>query len=205
MPGWQSGDRGFNSHSVHLKMKIYFVTTNKHKFAEVKHLLDEYPFELEHLDMEYDEVHEDGIEEIAKKSAKKLADELGKPVILEDTGLFFEAYEGFPGALPKFVIKTLNFKGIFKLLEGESRKAFFKTVAAFCKPGEEPVLFEGKMHGMITEKVHNEEKDEMPYDKIFIPEGKDITISGMTLDEKNSFSQRGKAFKKFGEYMKQGE
>ncbi|MBD3355375.1 non-canonical purine NTP pyrophosphatase [Candidatus Woesearchaeota archaeon] len=150
-------------------MKIYFVTTNKHKFSEVSHLLKDYSFELEQLDVEYDENHDLGMEEISKRAAKQLADELNKPIVLEDTGLFFEAYKGFPGPLPKFVIKTLNFKGIFKLLDGESRKAYFQTIAAFCMPGKEPIVFEGKMKGAITEYIHDKDKDEMPYDKIFIP------------------------------------
>ena len=183
-------------------MKIYFVTTNKHKFQEVKDILKDYPIELEHLDMEYEENHDFSMEEITKQAAKKLSSELNKTIILEDTGLFFEAYPNFPGALPKFVINTLSFKGIFKLLEGESRKAYFKTVAAFCEPEKEPVLFEGIMKGEITKEVFNKDKDEMPYDKIFIPEGKDKTISDMSLEEKNSFSQRSKAFKKFGEFVK---
>ncbi|MBW2977883.1 non-canonical purine NTP pyrophosphatase [Candidatus Woesearchaeota archaeon] len=183
-------------------MRIYFVTTNKHKFQEVKDILKDYPIELEQLDMSYEEDHDLSMEGIAKKAAKKLADELQKPIVLEDTGLFFEAYEGFPGALPKFVINSIGFKGIFKLLNGESRKAYFKTVAAFCEPGKEPVLFEGIMNGIITEKVHNPEKDEMPYDKIFVPEGYDKTISEIPFEEKKSYSQRGKAFRKFGEYIK---
>lgn len=182
-------------------MKVAFVTTNKHKFREVQDILKAYPIELEHLDMEYEENHDSSLDEIARDAAKKLANELQKPIVLEDTGLFFEAYHNFPGALPKFVMNSIGYKGIFKLLAGESRNAYFETVAAFCDPGQEPVLFEGIMRGEITEEVHNEEKEEMPYDKIFIPEGKTTTISDMTLEEKNSFSQRAQAFRKFGEYF----
>jgi len=183
-------------------MKIYFVTTNKHKFKEVKDILKDYPIELEHLNLEYSEDHDESMETIAKTAAKKLANELNKPIVLEDTGLFFEAYNNFPGALPKFVINSIGFKGIFKLLENESRNAYFKTVAGFCLPNKEPILFEGIMKGEITTEVHNKDKDEMPYDKIFIPENKDKTISNMTLEEKNQFSQRSKTFRKFGDYIK---
>ena len=187
-------------------MKLSFITTNKEKFLEVQNLLKDYPIELEQLDIEYEENHDLSMEEIAKTASKKLANELNKPIVLEDTGLFFEAYEGFPGALPKFVIKTLGFKGIFKLLEGESRKAYFKTVAAFCKPGENPVTFEGIMKGEIKQGEPSDKgSDFMPYDKVFIPEGKDRTISEMTIEEKNSFSQRAKAFRKFGEFVKNGK
>jgi len=183
-------------------MKIQFITTNKHKFEEVNDILKDYPIELEWLNMDYDENHDHSMEDIAKTAAKKLADQLNKPIVLEDTGLFFDAYNNFPGALPKFVITTLGFKGIFKLLEGESRKAYFKTVSAFCEPGKDPVLFEGVMNGEITEQVVNPDKDEMPYDKIFIPEGYDKTISEISFEEKKKYSQRGKSFRKFGEYIK---
>jgi len=183
------------------KEKIVFVTTNKHKFQEVKDILRDYPIELERASLEYEENHDQGIEEIARTAAKKLANELKKPVVVEDTGLFFEAYHNFPGALPKFVINSLGFKGIFKLLKGESRKAYFKTAAAFCGPGGRPVLFEGIMKGKITKKVYNINKDAMLYDKVFIPEGQTKTISSLTMGEKNSLSQRAEAFRKFGEYI----
>jgi len=184
-------------------MKLYFITTNKHKFEEVADILKEFPIELEHIDLEYDEHPDWGMEEIARSASKKLANKLQKPIILEDTGLFFEAYPGFPGAQPKFVFNTIGYKGIFKLLEGESRKAYFKTVAGFCEPTKEPVLFEGVMNGTFIDKIHNENKDVMPYDRIFIPENTTKTISDMTMQEKNIFSQRAQAFKKFGEFMKQ--
>jgi len=183
-------------------MKIAFITTNKHKFREVREILEDYPVELEHTDLEYEENHDASLENIAKTAAQKLASQLNKPVILEDTGLFFAAYNNFPGALPKFVFYSLGYQGIFKLLAGVSRQAHFKTVAAFCRPGGKPVLFEGIMHGQITPEVHNANKDVMPYDKIFIPQGKTKTISDMTLEEKNTFSQRAQAFRKFGEYIR---
>lgn len=183
------------------KEKIVFVTTNKHKFQEVKSILKDYPIELERVSLEYEENHDQGIEKIARRAAKKLANELKKPVMVEDTGLFFKAYHNFPGALPKFVINSLGFKGIFKLLEGESREAHFKIAAAFCEPGGEPVLFEGIMKGKITKKVYNKDKDVMPYDKIFIPEGQNKTISDLTMKEKNSLSHRAEAFRKFGKYI----
>jgi XTP/dITP diphosphohydrolase len=182
-------------------MKIVFITTNNHKFEEVADILKDYPIDLEQLSIEYEENHDSEIEEIARDAARKLAIETGKPVLLEDTGLFFEAYNGFPGALPKFVFNSIGYKGIFKLLEGESRKAYFKTVAAYCEPNKEPVLFEGIMKGTIGDKIHNKDKDAMPYDRIFFPESKNITISDMTLEEKNALSQRAESFRKFGDYI----
>lgn len=185
-------------------MKVAFITTNKGKFEEVESLFKSYGIDVEWINRKYEEDSDDTIEDTAKKAAKKLAEELKTPIVLEDTGLFFEAYEGFPGPSPKFVFKTLGYKGIFKLLDGVSRNAYFETFAAYCEPGSEPITFDGKMRGTITTRIFNTSKefDFMPYDRIFIPEGKKVTISGMTMEQKNQLSQRSKAFRKLGEFLK---
>lgn len=187
-------------------LKILFITTNKHKFQEVRDILAEFDIEVEHELMKYPEDNEDDMEEVSKKAAKLLAEKFGKPVVLEDTGLFFEAYNDFPGAQPKFIFNAIGYDGIFRLLKDKNRNAYFKTVAGYCEPGEEPVLFEGIMRGRITEKVFNEDRDSMPYDRVFIPDGYNVTISDMDMETKNSFSQRAQAFKKFGRFlMERGE
>ncbi len=182
-------------------MKVAFVTTNRHKFEEASSILAGGPVELEHVNMEYKENHDAGLEKIAAGAAEELSVSLNRPVIVEDTGLYFEAYPNFPGARPKFVFNSLGYQGILKLLAGEPRGARFKTVAAFCRPGEKPQLFTGSMRGNITEKVFDQDKDAMPYDRIFIPERKDKTISAMSQEEKNSLSQRGEAFRQVGKHV----
>jgi XTP/dITP diphosphohydrolase len=182
--------------------KLLFVTTNKHKFEEVKNVLDNFGIEIGQLIMEYEEDKEDDMAEVCKKASKDLADKMNKPLFVEDTGLFFDAYDNFPGPLPKFVFNGIGFEGIFRLLEGKDRSAYFKTVIGYCDPGKEPVLFEDIMKGQFSEKVILPEKEAMPYDHIFIPEGYDKAIVEMDLETKNFFSQRGKAARKLGEFLK---
>jgi XTP/dITP diphosphohydrolase len=183
-------------------MKLTFITSNKHKVEEIGFELKKYGVELEQLNIGYGEDKDANIEEVAKKSAKELAEKLQKPIIMEDTGLYFKAYDNFPGAMPKFVFNSIGFDGIFRLLEGKDRSAYFKTIIGFCEPGEEPVLFAGEMRGQITEEVHAPEKDRMPYGHIFIPEGKEKTCAEMDMEEKSLVSQRGEAARKLGEFLK---
>lgn len=183
-------------------MRLAFVTTNKHKFAEVQDILAPFLVELEWINREYPENHDESIETIARGAVKTLTEELERPVVLEDTGLFFDAFPGFPGALPKFAFSTLGYEGLLKLLAGSPRGAVFRTAAGLCFPGAEPQVFVGEMRGVITEEIYDRDADVMPYDRIFIPEGADKTTSHMTLLEKNAFSQRGKAFRRVGEYVR---
>ncbi len=182
-------------------MLLHFVTTNKHKFIEASDIMRQYGINLKQLDQSYEENHDASLEQIAQQAAGILAQQLQKTVICEDTGLFFQAYPQFPGALPKFVFNTLGYQGIFKLLAGESRQAYFKTALAIAQPDSQPVLFTATMIGTITEKIHHPRKDVMPYDRIFIPAGQTQTISSMTLKKKNSFSQRSQAFHQLGQYL----
>lgn len=182
-------------------MIINFVTTNKHKVEEARVALRPYGIKVAQLAVNYEENHDASVAEIVRQASSQLAKNLKKTVVVEDTGLFFSAWPGFPGALPKFVWQTIGYKGIFKLLAGSTRKAYFKTVLAWCAPGQQPKVFSATMRGIITKKVYNRNLAVMPYDRIFIPAGESITISAMTLEKKNSFSQRGKVFRQLGEWL----
>lgn len=185
-------------------MKLIFVTTNSKKFEEAKAILNPFGVELEQINYDYPENHDESIEEIAKSAARELAIKFNQSVIVEDAGLFFDAYPKFPGALPKFAFKTLGFKGLLKLLENEPRGACFKAALGYCEPGHEPILLEGFMHGRISNHVHGEkENDPMPYDKIFIPKGEERAICEMSVSEKNKISHRHDALTKLGEYLKE--
>lgn len=183
-------------------MSIAFITTNQHKYQEVRAILAPYGVEIEHINQDYNENHDATLDEIARDAAQYLATELQRPIVVEDTGLFFKAFPGFPGTLPKFVFNTLGYPGLFKLLAGEDRTATFITVAAYAKSGEEPRLFKGSMVGQITTKIYDQDIDVMPYDRIFIPDGQTQVISRLSLTTKNNLSQRGAAFRAFGKYVR---
>jgi XTP/dITP diphosphohydrolase len=185
--------------------KLLFITTNKHKFEEIRNVLNKFGIEIEQLIMEYEEDKESDMADVCKKASRNLVEILNKPLFVEDTGLFFSSYNNFPGPLPKFVFNGIGFNGIFRLLDNKDRSAYFKTVIGYCEPGREPVLFEDVMKGKITKKIILPEKEAMPYDHIFIPEGYDKAIVEMDMETKNSFSQRGKVARKLGEFLKNKE
>jgi len=183
---------------------ITFVTTNRHKVEEVSKVLAPYRIKVEQLDRQYEESHDDTIQDIARKAAKLLAEELKRPVMVEDTGIFFTAYPSFPGSAPKFAFNGLGYEGLLKLLEGKKgrqRAAYFMSCIGYCEPGKEPLIFEGRLDGTVIDHVEDIEKDVMPYERIIIPEGDTRTISKLTRDEKNAISHRAKAATRLAEYL----
>ncbi|MGC9517689.1 MAG: XTP/dITP diphosphatase [Methanomicrobiales archaeon] len=181
-------------------MKITFITGNKHKVKEAKHIFEKFGIELEHLNLGYAELQGE-IKEVASNGAKNVASRLNKPVIVEDAGLFIKALKWFPGTYSAYVQETIGNTGIIKLMESvNDRYAEFRSVVGFCTPNAEPETFLGIVKGHIS----YEEKGNygFAFDPIFYPEGYDKTFGELKIGEKNKFSHRRKALEKFAIFYK---
>ena len=183
-------------------MKIYFVTGNKGKYLEVKEVMKEFGIKVEQIKIDKPEIKSDSIKEIAMDAAEKLAKKVGKTIVCEDTGFFLEAFKNFPGAHPHFIYNAIGLEGIFKLLKGKKRGAYFMTVAAYCKPGGKAKCFEGIFEGKVTKMISRKKTlPGLPYDKIFIPKGyKKPWAEIMHVKKKDS--HRLRAFRKLAKFLK---
>lgn len=181
-------------------MELSLVTTNNHKVIEAQLALKPYNIKVLQINDEKIEHKDDTVENTAKHNAEFFANKYKKPVIVEDTGVFFEAYQNFPGNNAKLMFNLLGYKGLLKLLQGEKRKAYLKTAIGFCEPGKKPRLFVGEMHGSIAEDVQDLNKDVLPYERIFITNNS-IRLSSLSKEEKDKISHRGKAFRLLGEFL----
>jgi len=182
-------------------MKLLFATGNKHKIEEMTPILSEAGVELEQVKIDYPEDRDKTIQEIAKSGAKYCCEKLNKPVIVEDTGIFFNAYPNFPGSAPKYCYHALGYEGLYKLIKGEDKGMKFVSVIGYCEPGKEPIIFEGEWKGKMSDKPQNMDADVMPYERIFIGDGAGKTSSELTREEKRKFSHRSKATKKLTAYL----
>jgi len=179
--------------------KIYFVTGNDGKFKEAQEILGE-DFKLERIKLDLPEIQGVDVCEIAEEKAKTAFAEIKKPVLIEDTGLCFEAWHGLPGALIKWFLMPDKDRGnekLIKMLGGfDNRRAEAITVFAYCDESGARI-FEGKILGNISEFPRGERG--FGWDQIFVPEGKEKTFGEMSAEEKNSISMRRNALMKLKE------
>lgn len=163
---------------------IYFVTSNKGKFAEAKEIFAN----LEQRNIGYTEIQADTLEEVAAFGIMEVMKRLQCPVMIEDAGLFIPPLKGFPGVYSAYVQKTIGNSGILRLMQGlENRQAFFKSVVAYAGPDLEPVMFSGEVHGQIGFEQRGEKG--FGYDPIFYINGE--SLGEMETEEKNKISHRG--------------
>ena len=178
----------------------YFVTSNLNKFQEARRTLSEYKIATAKLKVDAIEIQDDSTESIAKYSAQDAVKNCGLPLFVEDAGLFIDALKGFPGTYSKYVYNTIGLKGILKIMKNvENRNAYFLSVVAFATPEEQPICFIGKVEGTIS--LQERGTRGFGYDPIFTPlEGDNRTFAEMATEEKNVYSHRGKALRKFAEW-----
>ena len=178
----------------------FFVTGNVHKFHEARAVLSEFNISTAMLNLETTEIQADNINMIAKASALEAAAKSNMPIFVEDAGLFINSLNGFPGPYSSYVYRTLGTQGILKLMKEVNRRdAYFYSAVVFCDSGKSSSLkcFTGKVDGQITFRERGAKG--FGFDPIFKPSTEPRrTFAEMTQQEKNKYSHRAKAFRKFG-------
>ena len=166
--------------------KITYVTGNWAKIESAKKILEPLGYEIDNIKMDTIEIQADDVEEVAAYSAKWASNELKCDVLKNDSGLFIEALNGFPGVYTHYVDDTIGEDGVLKLLEGiENRNAYFKEVLAYCEYGKEPIIFVGITKGTIALEKSGEYG--WSWDFIFVPVGETKTLGCFPDEERWNF------------------
>jgi XTP/dITP diphosphohydrolase len=177
-------------------MEVICVTSNEGKYREVRAIGKKYGINVGWMRMEYFEAQGNDLEEIAKISAELLSEKFQSPFFIEDSGLFIDSLNGFPGPYSSYVFKTIGNEGILKLMKDvEDRSAHFLAVVAYWD-GEKVHTFSGRVDGRITDEMRGCEG--FGYDPIFEYEGRTFAEMG---EEKNEYSHRRKAIEKLFSWL----
>ncbi|MHA1272001.1 MAG: XTP/dITP diphosphatase [Promethearchaeota archaeon] len=187
-------------------MSLFFITGNQNKFNEVKEIFkkNNINLKLEQLDLHPIECQAERLEDIAKFKLKSIMDKVNGSFFVEDAGFFVDIpLKGFPGVYSSYVFKTIGNEGILRLIDDfSSSKAHFEAVIAFYNEKDDNIYtFDGRIDGKVSNSKRG--KYGFGFDPIFIPNSvPNKTFGELTIKEKNEISHRGKALKKFIEFLK---
>ena len=169
-----------------------FVTSSRDKFEEAERILNR---KLIQKPLDLAEIQALSVREVITRKAQAAYELLGgAPVLVEDTGLYIESWQGLPGALIRWFETTVGPAGMCSMLDGfPDRAARAETlVAAFDGALN---IFHGEMRGVIASAPRG--NNGFGWDSIFIPDGHQRTLGEMTGAEKDTVSMRRKAFESF--------
>ncbi|OJD39023.1 ham1 family protein [Diplodia corticola] len=178
--------------------ELNFITGNANKLLEVKAILADSGVELRSQSVDLVEI-QGTVEEVTLDKAKRAAEHVGGPVLVEDTCLCFKAMNDLPGPYIKWFMQSIGVQNLHKMLDGfEDKSAQAVCTFAYCEgPGSEPILFQGRTDGKI---VPSRGPTNFGWDSTFEYEGQ--TYAEMPKVEKNKISHRGKALEKLKEWLK---
>lgn len=174
---------------------LRFVTTNEGKVAEAREYLSDL-VQVSRFEFEYTEIQSNSLVDIAEFGVREAYEEGGGPVMVEDSGLFISALNGFPGPYSAFIYSTLGNDRVWRIVRDEDDQvAFFRSVISYCD-GNEVLSFEGAVRGRIVEPRG---ESGFGYDPLFEYDGQ--TFAELSTQEKNAVSHRGRALAKFASWL----
>lgn len=149
---------------------LIFVTGNQKKLEEAKKILEPSRIKVIGKELELEEPRSFDQTWVVLTKAKQAFDKLEKPLIVDDTAIYFEAYNNFPGTFTEYLFKAIGYEGILKLLEGKNKKAFVQSLICYIDSNQSRV-FEGRLNGRITDKISDQKIPGLEFSSIFISEG----------------------------------
>jgi len=175
---------------------LYFITGNNNKFIEVQKIIPN----LKQLDIDLAEIQSLDPQEVIKHKLQEGLKQGKNNIIVEDTSLFFNNLNGLPGTFTKYFLKSLKAEGLYKL--AKSFNAFNATALAtvgYAKDTNNIKFFTGEVKGKIVPERLTERS--FGWDGIFEVEDVGKTFTQFTIEEKNKYSHRSRAFQKLKKYL----
>jgi XTP/dITP diphosphohydrolase len=183
-------------------VRAFFVTTNENKRREAAGILG---FALEGAALDLREVQALEVAEVAAEKASAARAALGgprEPVLVEDSGIVVEAWNGLPGAFTKWFVGSVGNGGMLRMLAPESdRSARAVCAVAVALPDGAVRVFTGEVAGEIAPEPRG--SGGFGWDPIFVPEGSSLTYAEMG-EAKSEDSHRARAFRAAREWLVRG-
>lgn len=188
-------------------MKLSFVTSNKNKFEEVSYWLRQMApsIAVEQVDLDVPEIQSLDVREVVRAKAQAIWQEIQRPFLVDDGGLYLEKYNNFPGTLSKYVYQGTGREG-FWLLGKDDPRAYFLCILLFCDGPTSIELFEGRCNGKIIEPSDIKAPTQFPLLSMFVPQGMNKTLAELhNSPEVQNITHRHKALVSFVEWLKQSK
>ena len=144
-----------------------FITGNQNKADYLQRLIG---LPIEHQKIDLDEIQSTSLDEIVRHKVKQAYAIAGRPVLVEDVALGFDALGGLPGPFIKFFVDTDNgLEKLCRMLDGFSERGAMAESVFGYYDGTRLELLRGGLHGVISD--HPRGSGGYGWDKIFSPDG----------------------------------
>lgn len=172
--------------------EITLVTGNPGKLHELQAIAPtNMHFSVKDVDLDEIQVAPADHQRLVEDKVKKAFELVKGPVIVEDVSVGFDGYDDLPGPSYKFFRGARGDATLLDFAKIGGDKVTIRCIAGYYA-GKQIVYGEGEIHGTVVEARG---QNGFGFDPYIVPEGETRTMAEMTMEEKNSFSHRGQAFR----------
>jgi non-canonical purine NTP pyrophosphatase (RdgB/HAM1 family) len=178
-----------------MMQQITFITGNAGKAEQVSRYLK---MPVEHRKLDLIEIQSLDLAEVVADKARRAFEQIGAPVLVEDTSLAFGALGRLPGPLIKWFFEELSCDGLCKLVDGYDDRSALATALFGYYDGKQLLTLSGELPGVIAAEPRG--NNGFGWDPVFIPDGDGNpghkTFAEMTPDEATTNSLRKHSLEK---------
>lgn len=192
---------------IELILMLSIVTWNTWKFKQISEALPDF-LETQQVALDIPEIQTNLLTEISADKCLQAFKEIWWPVLVDDSWIYFDAFNQFPGALSKFLYEWVGIAWMQRMYEWvENKKAVFECVLSYMDETlNAPLQFIGQVPWIVTFDYIDQWKEDpkLAYDIIFQLDGMDEpALFNMAEWKKNN--HRTRAVKKFNEWLMENE
>jgi XTP/dITP diphosphohydrolase len=181
---------------------VTVVTSNPSKLREIRTILEgERQWSVRWSRRTLPEPQADSLEVVVRAKLDALAATRHWQIV-EDSGLFIDGLNGFPGVYSAYALRTVGLPPLVSWLAGRRRTAVFRTVAG-ARRGTVRRTAVGEVRGRIAARPRG--TSGFGFDPIFIPEGERRTYAEMSPSEKAATSHRARAIRALADRIERAE
>lgn len=172
------------------------VTGNRNKLLEAERILG---CELESHAVDLPEIQSLDILEVLRAKGDEAWRRLGRPLVVEETGLELPSMGGFPGPLVKWMLEAMGAEGIARTAHGLGDPRATARCALLYRDAEGEVIAEGTTPGRLVLEPRGE--GGFGWDPVLVPDGEERSCAELSGEEKDRLGHRGRAWKRLMELL----
>jgi non-canonical purine NTP pyrophosphatase (RdgB/HAM1 family) len=171
------------------RLAFTLVTGNADKRAEAERILG---CAVEWVALDLPEPQSLDLLEVLRAKGAEAFRRLGRPLVVEETGLELAALNGFPGPLVKWMLQAVGAEGIARTGLALGEPHVTARCALLWTDGARQVIGEGATAGAL---VAPRGSGGFGWDPAFLPDGERRTYGELPAADKDRLGHRGRAWR----------
>jgi len=192
-------------------MRILFATSNPNKVEEASVVLELSGHHVEQLLVDgvppdFEEPKKLGLEAVAVAKIEQAFELIrgtefeGSAIMVEDSGVFLDAFENWPGAASSDIEREIGLEGLLRMLPDDRQRGAEYRAVAIVSDGVMTWRSTGVCRGRISKTIRGDQG--FGYDPIFIPdEGDGRTFGEWGEGKRSEITHRSRAMNRLADLL----